>query len=1820
MKNVFSTLLLTLSTWVLVISQSTTNTARNLCSIGPDILEETLMCDNNGTPYDFSDDTFTFDVEITSVNTQPGSTGEFEDDLGNTFLYANSPEIVSYGPFPVPNIVIRYEDDVEPDVCLAVLNVTFCDPVECEITPEAPTDILCDDNGTPYDPSDDTFTFNINVMGNNTEGSASNTFNDDQGNSGIAYGTTVSYGPYPISGGAVTVNFSDADAPLDFGCTAMMIAIPPPTCEVECDINPIIIGESLCDDNGTEYDPSDDTFTFTVTVNGSNTAPTASNTFNDDQGNTGVAYGTTVTYGPYPISGGPITVTFSDVDAPADVCMATVVGTQPMTCSPAMCEITPGSVIVSICNDNGTEYDNTDDTFTFTVFVDGDNTASSASNTFNDDQGNLGIAYGTTVTYGPYPISGGPITIVYTDVDAPADVGCTATIVAVPPMPCQIVMCDIDPDTAANILCDDNGTPFDPNDDTYTFTITVNGMNDAPSASNTFNDNQGNAGVAYGTTVSYGPYPISGGPITVNFSDADAPADFSCNGMMTAIPPQTCSDAKCEILPDTPIVSVCDDNGTEYDFSDDTFTFTVTVPGCNTAPGASNTFNDNQGNAGIAYGTTVTYGPYPISGGPVTVNFVDADAPADIGCTAMIEAVPPGSCIVDCGLTPVIVGEPLCDDNGTEYDPSDDTFTFTVTVNGMNDAPSASNTFNDDQGNAGIAYGTTLTYGPYPISGGNPITVTYTDADAPADFGCIAMFTANPPPTCSPAICEIIPESAIVSDCNDNGTPFDPSDDTYTFTVTVGGENTALGASNTFNDDQGNSGIPYGTTITYGPYPMSNASFIITYTDADAPVGVGCTQMISVTAPEPCIISTCDIFSDPAIVSVCNDNGTEYDPSDDTFTFTVTVGGDNTDPSASDTFNDDQGNAGIPYGTTVTYGPFPISGGVVTVTAVDADAPASEMCTEEIMAIPPEPCTVDCDINPVLVGEPQCDDNGTEYDPSDDTFTFTVTVNGMNDAPSASNTFNDDQGNAGVAYGTTITYGPYPISGGPITVNYADADAPSDFGCTAIIAGIPPVTCSPAMCDISPDPAIVSVCNDNGTPYDPTDDTFTFTVLVNGLNTASNASNTFNDDQGNTGVAYGTTVTYGPYPIIGGPITVNFVDVDAPAVVGCIGMITAIPPAPCAVPSCDIIPETAIVSDCNDNGTEYDFTDDTFTFTVTVNGSNTAPGASNTFNDDQGNSGVAYGTTVTYGPYPISGGPVTVTFADADAPADFDCSAIIVAIPPDFCVVDCLINPDPPIVSACDDNGTPFDDSDDTYTFTVTVNGSNTAQSASNTFNDDQGNSGIAYGTTITYGPYLISGGPITVTYFDADAPEDFVCTAMITAIPPDDCSPAMCVIIPDPPIVSDCDDNGTPYDNSDDTFTFTVTVNGSNTAPGASNTFNDDQGNTGVAYGTTITYGPYPMGGGPVVVNFVDADAPEAEDCEVQVVVIPPDPCIIIDCEILPDPAIVSACSDNGTPYDPSDDTYTFTVTVNGSNTALGASNTFNDDQGNSGIAYGTTVTYGPLPISGGPIVVTYIDADAPEDFGCTEMIVAIPPDPCEVMCMVNPDPAIISACDDNGTPFDGSDDSFTFTITVNGSNTAPGASNTFNDNQGNTSIAYGTTVTYGPYPISGGPITVTYSDADAPADFDCTAEIVATPPNSCIAECEILPELGIIICDDNGTEFDETDDTFTFEVTVNGLNTALGASNTFNDDQGNTGITYGTTITYGPFPVSNGPVIVQYMDADGNAPDCIATLSVDDPMCDITVIPTMGEWGLIILALLLIIFSVISIRQRSEEEVFSL
>ncbi|MEZ4948298.1 MAG: SdrD B-like domain-containing protein [Saprospiraceae bacterium] len=311
--------------------------------------------------------------------------------------------------------------------------------------------------------------------------------------------------------------------------------------------------------------------------------------------------------------------------------------------------------------------------------------------------------------------------------------------------------------------------------------------------------------------------------------------------------------------------------------------------------------------------------------------------------------------------------------------------------------------------------------------------------------------------------------------------------------------------------------------------------------------------------------------------------------------------------------------------------------------------------------------------------------------------------------------------------------------GNPTTFN----DVIGADGCTC--AGTPDVcTISAAVNEV--------VCSDNGTPANPSDDTYTFKVTV--FRTGGCNSATWNG--GGQSGPYNTAVTYGPYAISSGGRT--FVITNAE---GATSTVTVDAPNTCS--SQDPCSITTVVNNvnCDDNGTPTDPSDDTYTFKLKV--SKAGYCTSSTWNGG-GQSG-NYGVYVTYGPYPISGGGKTFVVSNGDG-----ATTTVTVQAPNTCSnqVPCSLNGQVTDI-LCDDNGTPTNADDDTYTFKLTVTKTGYCTSSNWNAGGVSGN----YGTATTFGPYPISGGNKVITVTNADG-----ASKTFTATAPAPCSegPEVCV------------------------------------------------------------------------------------------------------------------------------------------------------------------------------------------------------------------------------------------------------------------------------------------------------------------------------------------------------------------------------------------------------------------------------------------------------------
>lgn len=247
----------------------------------------------------------------------------------------------------------------------------------------------------------------------------------------------------------------------------------------------------------------------------------------------------------------------------------------------------------------------------------------------------------------------------------------------------------------------------------------------------------------------------------------------------------------------------------------------------------------------------------------LTSGTINIPATADEGTTRMRVAIKRGAYATPCetipfgevedytinlvnnGPVPCSISSSLssmtCDDNGTNLDPNDDTFQFSILVNGQGTSAGWTTTVNGQDVTG--SYGTATSFGPYDISAG---AFSFTIYDS-GDSTCTAAQSITPPLPCSTVTPCSISATTTSPVCHDNGTPNDPADDTYTFDLTVTGTNTSAGWTTTILG-AAQSG-PYGTATLMGPYPINQGDVNATIADGNDPA---CTTNISVTAPSTC--------------------------------------------------------------------------------------------------------------------------------------------------------------------------------------------------------------------------------------------------------------------------------------------------------------------------------------------------------------------------------------------------------------------------------------------------------------------------------------------------------------------------------------------------------------------------------------------------------------------------------------------------------------------------------------------------------------------------------------------------------------------------------------------------------------------------------------------------------------------------------------------------------------------------------------------------------------------------------------------------------
>ncbi len=396
------------------------------------------------------------------------------------------------------------------------------------------------------------------------------------------------------------------------------------------------------------------------------------------------------------------------------------------------------------------------------------------------------------------------------------------------------------------LVCNDNGTDSDNSDDFYTITfkLTNNKANAGTYTVKSGNTPQGTFN--YNTTQSF-TLPAQGQSTLLSFEDATTKCEIT-----QAIGPLISCSTNCKIDFIT-LTKVCNNAGTDTDPIDDFYTLTINANVQN--GGASNTFNVVIGGSTIA---TFTFGvggtiTLPANSANVLITLIDADNPL---CQSSKATGALNPCSSTCLVLPELITI-VCDDKGTVNDPTDDTFTFELAVNGVNNS---SKWYLATATTILFDYIDTLTFGPYLISNGN-IDMQLIDQ---VDKNCFAFFTVDAPVPCSvPCILNV--SNLTIGLCEDNNTGPTAADDVFDVSFVINAPSGNVTKYIITNGAQNWGPFDYGQLITLDNLPASGSVINLIVSD---PNNTGCSLTIPVQQ-DPCSICDQTVDAGPGIKLDC---------------------------------------------------------------------------------------------------------------------------------------------------------------------------------------------------------------------------------------------------------------------------------------------------------------------------------------------------------------------------------------------------------------------------------------------------------------------------------------------------------------------------------------------------------------------------------------------------------------------------------------------------------------------------------------------------------------------------------------------------------------------------------------------------------------------------------------------------------------------------------------------------------------------------------------------------------------------------------------
>jgi len=973
----------------------------------------TAECNDNGTTSDASDDFYTVTVLIENNKDNEGTFDiNFDGTTQFTYNYGETESFTIPADENSTLTITIFDNDF---FCTEEQTIGPLNPcsTNCDITIDF-LDIMCMDNGTGTDPSDDFNVVTINASALN--GASNNTYNvfiEGILLYNFTYGMDETF-EVGADGGNINITLQDNE---DIQCQLSQEIGPLGACSDGCQILLDVVSVE-CSNNGTATVQDDDFYTYTINGTILNGALTQFELFVDGISQGLFDYNDDVVFD---IAADGLTHSILVVDVDNPGCEDTFETEALENCS-TDCEILLNEMIEEECFDNETPEDPSDDFYVITFNASAVNGA--ANQLFN--------VYVNDVFVDDFPY----------DMDNELTIPAGGSVSTIRFQDSEELACELEFETGALTPCSDgclielsiqtaecfdNNTATNINDDFYEFTLVGTLLNGATNTEyELFIDGESDGVYSYDELVNI---TLNADNLTHILRIIDT-SDPACTFEVETETLLSCS-TDCEIVAQD-ILYACFDNGTPTDPSDDFYELTVNASAINGATTNAYNLYINDVLEGIFTYETNQVVTVPASQDEtVTLRFQDSQ---DLQCELEVETQPLNPCSDGC-LIDINIISVTCFDNDTPTNVNDDFYQITIAgeiLNGM-----SSNSFEifvdgaaDGGGDYGIEYILTI-----PADGATH-EIILVDSN---DENCIVSYTTDLLTSCS-TDCEITISDLIFA-CMDNGTLDDPSDDFYEVSFTASAINGGTGYTLSVSGSTvGN--YNYNQLVQLS-FPADGSALIFVLADLS---DNQCFFNQVVVDLDPCS-DLCTI--EPTILDgVCMDNGTPIDPSDDFWEITIIV--EPINGVLSDEFElsiDGMVDGLYPYSQNIII-TIPADNGTHFIEVSDSmDPDCDASLTTEVLTSCSTPCEISATYDNVV-----CQNNGTNDTSDDDIFFVDLTVS--NPSPGS---FEIPELMLVGAYNSVITIGPFDITTNNVFIEIVDQ---AQNLCFIELELVPPPTCS----------------------------------------------------------------------------------------------------------------------------------------------------------------------------------------------------------------------------------------------------------------------------------------------------------------------------------------------------------------------------------------------------------------------------------------------------------------------------------------------------------------------------------------------------------------------------------------------------------------------------------------------------------------------------------------------------------------------------------------------------------------------------------------